>query len=99
MINISTYVKMILKKKHMTNTDLLRKINKLEEKSGVKERTVKQNITNYLNDYWHWGYSFARKVEVALELEDKTLLNLLPKPKSESQKRIYKEVLKKWKRD
>lgn len=89
---------MILKKKQMSNTDLVRAINKLEEENGVKERIVIQNVTNYLNDYWNWGYEFTRKVEVALELEDKTLLNLLPKPKSASQKAKYKEVLKKWKR-
>ena len=81
----------------MSNMDLVKAINKVEEASGVKERTVIQNVTNYLNDYWNWGYSFTRKIEVALGLEDKTLLNLLPKPKGESQKRIYKEALKKWK--
>lgn len=82
----------------MTNMDLVREINKVEEASGVRERTTKQNITNYINNYWNMGYDFARKLEVALELEDKTLLSLLPKPKSDSQKRIYKEAFKKWKR-
>lgn len=77
--------------------DLVKAINKVEEASGVKERTVIQNVTNYLNDYWNWGYSFTRKIEVALGLEDKTLLNLLPQPKGANQKRIYKEALNKWK--
>ena len=81
----------------MTNMDLVRAINQVEEVSGSKERTSKQNVTNYLNDYFNWGYSFTRKVEVALELENESLLNLLPKPKGESQKAIYKEVLNKWK--
>lgn len=81
----------------MSNTDLVKAINKVEEASGVKERVVAQNVTNYLNDYYNWGYDFTRKVEVALALEDKTLLNLLPKPKGKNQKRIYKEALKKWK--
>ena len=81
----------------MSYADLVREINKVEEASGVKERTVKQNITNYINGYYHWGYDFTRKIEVALGLKDKTLLSLLPKPKSESQKRIYKEAFKKWK--
>lgn len=89
---------MILKKRKMTNKDLVKEINKVEEKSGVKERTSTQNITNYLNDYWNWGYEFTRKVEVALGLKDKTLMSLLPEPKSASQKRIYKESMKKWKR-
>lgn len=81
----------------MSNADLVKAINKVEEQSGVKERIVAQNVTNYLNGYHNWSYDFTRKVEVALELEDKTLLNLLPKPKGESQKRIYKEAFKKWK--
>lgn len=82
----------------MSNMDLVRAINRVEEVSGVKERTSKQNITNYLNGQWNFSYDFTRKIEVALELEDKTLLNLLPKPKGEYQKRVYKEAFKKWKR-
>ena len=96
-MNVSTFVKMILKKKQMTNMDLVRAINQVEEVSGSKERTTKQNVTNYLNDYFNWGYSFTRKVEVALGLENECLLNLLPKPKGENQKAIYKEALNKWK--
>lgn len=98
MMRVSFFVKMILKKRKMTNRDLVKAINEVEKASGVKERTVPQNITNYLNDYYNWGYEFTRKVEVALDLEDETLLKLLPKPKSNSQKRIYKESMKKWKR-
>ncbi len=96
-MNVSTFVKMILKKKQMTNMDLVRAINQVEEVSGSKERTSKQNVTNYLNDYFNWGYSFTRKVEVALNLDDECLLSLLPKPKGKKQKKIYEESLNKWK--
>lgn len=98
MMNLSTFVKMILKKKNMSNMDLVRAINKVEEASGVKERTVKQNVTNYLNEYFNFGYEFARKIEVALDLKDKTLLNMLPKPRTYDQKKSYNNALKKWKK-
>ncbi len=78
--------------------DLVRKINKIEEISGVRERTTKQNVTNYLNGYHNMGYDFARKLEVALGLPDKTILNLLPIPRGAGQKKQYKEALNKWKR-
>ncbi len=97
MFKVSEYVKVILRKKNMTNMDLVRAINKVEEQAGLSSRVVKQNVTNYLNGYFEWGYEFTRKVEVALGLKDKTLLNLLPIPKTKSDKELYKTVLKKYK--
>jgi len=98
MLTISNYIKMILKKKNMSNMDLVRAINKIEEASGVSERTVKQNVTNYLNGYFNYGYDTVRKVELALKLDDKALMNLLPKPKTQVEKDRYKEAMKKWKK-
>ena len=42
MINIATIIKNILKQQGISNIDLVRRINKIEEVSGVKERTTKQ---------------------------------------------------------
>ena len=78
--------------------ELVKRINKIEEVSGVKERTTKQNVTNYLNGYHNMGYEMARKIELALNLKDKTLLDIMPVPRGKGQKKQYKEALKKWKR-
>lgn len=96
MIDTSTIVKLTLKKKNWTNMDLVRKINELEDSVGDKEKTVRQNLTNYLNGYHDWGYKFTRKVEVALGLPNKTLLNTLKQPKSAYEKEVYKEVIGKY---
>jgi len=98
MINITMIVKNILKQQGISNIDLVRRINKIEEVSGVRERTTKQNVTNYLNGYHNIGYDVARKMELALNLKDKTLLNMLPIPRGAGQKKQYKEALNKWKR-
>ena len=87
---------MILKKKNMSNMDLVRAINEVEEQAGVKEKTCKQNVTNYLNDYFNWGYEFTRKVEVALKLEDEMLLKFLPQPKGNIQRKKYMAMKEKW---
>lgn len=44
------------------------------------------------------GYDVARKMELALGLKDKTLLNMLPIPRGKGKKEQYKEALTKWKR-
>ena len=97
MLSIEDYIKIILKKKKMTSMDLVRKINKVEEKAGIEERTKKQNLSNYLNGYHSWGYEFVRKVEVALELEDGFLMRMLGKPKTKESKKRYVEILNKYK--
>lgn len=98
MINIATIIKNLLKQQGVSNIELVKRINKIEEVSGVKERTTKQNVTNYLNGYHNMGYDVARKIELALGLKDKTLLNMLPTPRGKGQKNQYKEALTKWKR-
>ena len=96
MLSISDYIKIIMDKKNMTNMDLVRKINKIEEEAGVEERTKKQNITSYLNGYQSWGYEFVRKVEVALELRDGFLMRMLGKPKTRDSRKRYEEIMKKY---
>lgn len=81
----------------MTQMDLVRAINTLEAQSGNNKRTSKQNLTNYLNGQHNWEYEFTRKVEVALNIKDNLLINMLPKPKSKFEKDKYNEVMKKWK--
>ncbi len=98
MISTAMIIKQLMKKKGISNAELLKKINKIEEASGVRERTTKQNVTNYLNGYHNLGYDMARKMELALDLEDKTILNLMPKPKGMGKRNQYNECLKKWKR-
>ena len=97
MMLISDYVKIILKKNKISKTELLKRINELEIKVEGEIRTRKQNLTNYLNDFHSWGYEFTRKVEVALDLNDGFLVNMLGKPTTKLAKQRYKEIMDKYK--
>jgi transcriptional regulator with XRE-family HTH domain len=94
MLNITEFIKIVLKKKNWTNQRLCDEINKIEEKIGDK-RTSKQNITNYLNGYYEFGPKTAIKYEKALNLEQGTLLNMIPSPKTKNYKKEIEEFIKK----
>ena len=76
MLNVSEYIKLILKKKNWTNRRLCQEINKIEEQLG-DSRTTPQNITNYLNGYWQFGPKVLVKYEKALGLKQGTLIIFL----------------------
>lgn len=94
MMNISEYVDLILRKKKMSRTDFAKRINRIEEKLGDSRTTV-TNITNYLNGYHSIGRRAAARWEVALDLEEGTLLRMVSDPSSREGDKDFKEYMKK----
>lgn len=78
----------------MTNAELCRRINQIEDKLGDR-RTTPQNITNYLNGYHNIRPKWLVKVEVALGLPYDTLVNMVEPPKSEGGIKELEEVKEK----
>lgn len=94
MINVSDYIKLILKKKKWTNVKLCQELNKIETQLG-DGKTTPQNITNYLNGYHDIRPKWLVKVEKALELEQGILINMVASPSSKEAQKELKEIMKK----
>ncbi len=94
MLNVTDYIKMLLKKKKWTNTRLCQEINKIEELLG-DSRTTNQNITNYLNGYHSIRPKWLVKVEKALNLPQGFLVNMVEQPATKEAKRELKDLMKK----
>lgn len=75
-LNVGTYVKVLLKNRNMTQADLLRKMKEL--KIADEETLVKQKLNNALNI--QMGYTWARRIEIALELPDYSLIKMVGNP-------------------
>lgn len=94
MIDVSTYIKLIMQKKGMTNQKLCYELNKIEEKLG-DSRTSKQNVSNYLNGQWAFRPKILAKYEAALGLPENTLVNMVSMPLTKEGKKELKEYIKK----
>ena len=94
MLNVTDYIKILLKKKKWTRARLCQEINKIEEKLGER-RTTQQNITNYLNGYHNIRPKWLVKVEKALSLPMGTLVNMVEPPATKEAKKELKELMKK----
>lgn len=94
MLSVNDYIKLILKKKKWTNVRLCQELNKIEEKLG-DSRTTKQNITNYLNGYWDFRPKVLAKYEIALNLQQGTLINMVAPPATKEAQKELKEIIKK----
>lgn len=94
MINVSDYIKLILKKKKWTNVKLCEELNKIEEKIG-DSKTQKQNISSYFNDLCPFRPKILAKWEVALDLPQGTLINMVAPPSSREAQKELKEYIKK----
>jgi len=79
MINVSSYILMILEKKGWTRTKLCEEINKIESKLGEKRTTV-NNVSQYLNGVWAFRPKILAKWEIALGLKRGTLMNMVMPP-------------------
>lgn len=76
MISVGTCVKVMLKRRNMTQRDLL---NKMKELKLAEDRTlVEPKISEALNT--RMGYTWARRIEIALELPDYYLINMVGRP-------------------
>ena len=93
-MNVSDYIKFILKKKKWTNVRLCQELNKIESKLG-DSKTSPQNITNYLNGYHDMRPKWLVKVEKALDLQQGTLVNMVMPPSSREAQKELKELIKK----
>lgn len=94
MISVSDYIKIILKKKKISNVELCKRINEIEKRISDK-RTSPQNITNYLNGYNTITKKWLVKVEYALDLPLGTLLNMVLEPNSRDSKNDIDNLIKK----
>ena len=98
MIDVIDFINTIMKKKKISRTGLCRKINRIEEKANLKERTTPQNVTNYLNGYHNIRPKWLVKVEIALSLPPDILVDMVEKPKTRTGKeelRKIKNILRK----
>ncbi len=84
MITVGNYIKVILKKRNMTQKDLLDKMNKL--KLGNDIELNKQHLNNAIN--LKMTYIWARRIEIALELPQYSLVRMVGKPTQLQWKKI-----------
>lgn len=89
MITAETYVKVILKKKNISQAELLRRMKKL--KIADDKTLVKQKLNNAIN--LHMGYTWARRIELALDLPEYSLVKMVGNPTPLQWKKI-KEIKK-----
>jgi len=94
MMGVGEYVDLILKKKKITRTEFTKRINEVEKLLGDSRTTV-TNITNYLNGYHSIGRKAAARWEVALDLEEGTLLRMVSEPLSLEGSKEFREYMKK----
>lgn len=94
MLDAATYIKMVLKKKNITNAELCRRLNKIEEQIG-DDKTHVQNITNFLNGTWPLRPKLLYKWEIALGLSEGTLTSMVKEPFSKCGKEKYKKYMEK----
>lgn len=84
MISVETYTKILLQKRGMRQADLLAKMKEL--KLADDKTLVKQKLNNALNI--RMGYTWARRIEIALELPDYSLIKMIGTPSSQEWQRI-----------
>ena len=94
MIDVCEYIKMIMKKKNITNTELCKRLNKIEEKLG-ESRTAKQNISNYLHRQWIFRPKILVKYDNALGLPMGTLVNMVEQSITKEAKKELSDLMKK----
>lgn len=89
MFRVEDYTKELIKRKNITQKNLL---NKMKELKLADDKTlVKQKLNNALNQ--RMGYTWARRIEIALDLPDFVLVNMVGTP-SEAQWKKIKEIRK-----
>lgn len=87
MIDAGTYVRVLLKKRNMKQVDLL---NKMKELKLAEEKTlVRQKLSNAINI--RMGYVWARRIEIALDLPEYSLVKMVGNP-TEAQWRAIKGI-------
>lgn len=93
-MGVGEYVDLILKKKKITRTEFTKRINEVEKLLG-DSRTTLTNVTNYLNGYHAIRPKTVAKWEVALDLEEGTLIKKVAEPLSSDGIKEMKELINK----
>lgn len=87
MIKVEEYVKDLLKRKKITQKQLL---DRMKELKLANEKTLcKQILNNALN--LKMGYTWARRIEIALDLPEYSLIQMIGTPTEKEWKKI-KEI-------
>ena len=87
MISAGTYIKILLRKRNMSQMDLLRKMQSLGF-DGVHKTHINNLIKNTES---RPQYLLLRKIEIALDLPEFTLINMAGRP-SETKIKQLKEI-------
>ncbi len=97
MISVEEFIRDILKKKKWSLSKFADEINKVKEHVGIKTKTTKQNISNFLNQLKLHDLRPKQLViwEKALGLKEDTLVNMVAPPKSKNGKKELEEMKKK----
>ncbi len=97
MIDVSSYIEMILRKKNWTRTRLCEELNRIEAQLGEKRTTI-PNVTQYLTGVWAFRPKILAKWEIALGLKKGTLMNMVMPPLTKEGKEELKETLERLKK-
>ena len=92
MIDVRDYLLLIMKKKNLTQAEVVRRMNIIEKEHGEK-RTCIQNFNEYLREGLPFRPKYLVKLEVALNLPYGTLVNMVAPPLSKE----GKQELERWK--
>lgn len=92
MIDVREYLLLIMKKKGLTQSDVVKKMNIIEKEHNEK-RTCTQNLNEYLREGLPFRPKYLVKLEVALGLKYGTLVNMVAPPQSKE----GKKELDRWK--
>lgn len=87
MVSAETYVRVLLKKKNIKQVDLLNKMKKL--KLADDKTLVRTHLNNAINI--KMGYTWARRIEIALDLPDYSIVKMVGRP-TEKQWEKIKEI-------
>ena len=87
MVNAETYVRVLLKKNNIKQLDLLNKMKKL--KLADDRTLVRSKLNNAINT--KMGYTWARRIEIALDLPEYSIVKMVGRPTEYEWKKI-KEI-------
>lgn len=90
MLDVRTYIKIILEKKKMSNVDLRKKLNKLEQEIGECQTTAQQ-ISEYMLGVWEFGERTLAKYEYVLGLKEDTLTDMIKHTEGRESRKSIKE--------
>jgi transcriptional regulator with XRE-family HTH domain len=93
MIDVKEYLLLVMKKKGLSQAEVVRRLNIVEKEHGEKQSHL-QNLNEYLRDGLPFRPKYLIKLEVALELPYGTLVNMVAPPLSKE----GKKELDRWKK-